>query len=65
MSQPYSTALPSAKRYDKRYEKGFLKNIRPHQLPARTWGGPEDVEVGDTRLLTSFSIGGEYTSDTL
>ncbi len=28
-------------------------------------GGTEDVEVGDTSLLTSLSIDGEYTSDTL
>src|SRR5215204_2880021 len=31
------TALPSPKRYDNRYEQEFLKNIRPHQLPTRTW----------------------------
>jgi hypothetical protein len=28
-------------------------------------GGEEDVEVRDRSLLTSFSIDGEYTSDTL
>jgi hypothetical protein len=27
--------------------------------------GEEDVEVRDKSLLTSFSIDGEYTSDTL
>jgi len=30
----------------------------------RGHGGTEDVEVGDTSLLTSFSINGEYSSIT-
>jgi hypothetical protein len=30
LSRPYSTVLPSPKRYDERYEDTFLKNIRPH-----------------------------------
>jgi len=37
VSQDQFTALPSPKRYDNRYEQEFLKNIRPHQLPTRTW----------------------------
>jgi hypothetical protein len=64
-SQRHSTALPSAKRYDKRYEEKFLRDIRPHQLPTSTRGGTEDVEVGDASLLTSFNIDGEDTTDAL
>src|SRR5688572_23638173 len=33
LSQPHSTGRPSAKRYDKRYEVKFQRDIRPHQLP--------------------------------
>jgi hypothetical protein len=57
LSQHHTTALPSPKRYDNRYEGKVLNNIDPHQLP-RGHGGTEDVE-GDTSLLTSFSIDGE------
>ena len=43
----HSTALPSPKRYDKRYEEKFLRDIRPHQRPTRDMGsGPEDMEGG-------------------
>ena len=30
---PHSTALPSLKRYDKRYEEKFQGDIRPHHQP--------------------------------
>jgi hypothetical protein len=62
LSQHHSTAPPSSKRYDNRYEEKFLRDIRPHQLPTRTWGWHENVEVGDTRDLTNLSIDGESTS---
>jgi hypothetical protein len=65
VSQHHSTTLPSPKRYDKRYEEKFLRDIRPHQLPTSTRGGTEDVEVGDASLLTRFSANSEYTSNTL
>jgi hypothetical protein len=63
--QPHSTALPSPKRYDNRDEQEFLDKNRLYQLPTSTWGDTEEGEVRDTRLLTSFSIDGEYTSITL
>src|SRR5215204_5559898 len=53
LSQHYSTRRPSSKRYDKRYEQEFLKNIRPHHQ-SRAHGGPGDREVRDRSLLTSF-----------
>src|SRR5215212_5375478 len=59
----YSTTVSQALRQPLR-GKG-LNNIDPHHRPRGYGGGPEDVEVGDTSLLTSFSIDGEYTSDTL
>jgi hypothetical protein len=65
VSQHHSTALPSPKRYDKRYEQEFLDNNRLYQLPTSTWGDTEDVEVRDKSLLTSFSVDGEYASNTL
>src|SRR5215208_7521729 len=37
----------------------------PTTRPRGHGGGAEDVEVGDTSLLTNFSIGGEHNSDTL
>ena len=64
LSQHHSTARPSPKRYDKRYEETFQENICLHHQP-RGHGGTGDVEVGDTSLLTSFSMSGEYTSNTL
>jgi hypothetical protein len=63
LSQPHSTALPSPKRYDQE-----LQIDRSMPAPAThedMGGGTEDVEVGNTRLLTNFSIDGEYTSNTL
>ena len=63
VSQPHSTALPSPKRYDKRYEETFLENICPHHQP-QGHGGPEDMEE-DTSHLTSFSSDGEHSSNTL
>jgi hypothetical protein len=66
LSQPHSTALPSPKRYDNRYEQE-LQEVR--SMPAPTthedMGSTDDVEVGDTSLLTSFSVDGEYTSNIL
>ena len=64
LSQHHSTALPSPKRYDKRYEEKVLINIDPHQLPTSTWGDTENGEVGDTRFLISFSIDGELCLNT-
>src|SRR5215208_2395217 len=46
LSQLHSTARPSPERYDKRYEEGFLKNIRPHHGPQGHGCGTEDVEGG-------------------
>src|SRR5215204_6887259 len=63
LSQPHSTALPSPKRYDKRYEGKVLKNIRLYQQPTMTWCS-RDME-GDTSHLTSFNNNGEHPSDTL
>ena len=67
LSQHHSTALPSPKRYDKRYEEEILKNIRPRQLPR----DHEDMGVaprmrrwGTQVHLTSFSIDGECHSNT-
>jgi nitroreductase len=60
LSRRHSTALPSPKRYDNRYEGKVLINIDLHQLLTSPWGGTEDVEVRDKSLLTSFSIDGEY-----
>src|SRR5215212_7411257 len=64
LSQHHSTVLPFPKRYDKRYEEKFLRDIRPHQRPRGHDDPHEDVEVGHTSLLTSFSIDGEYISIT-
>jgi hypothetical protein len=60
MTLLYSTTVSQPLRQTLR-EKG-LNDIDPHQLPTRTWGGPEEVE--DASLLTSFSINGEYRSNT-
>jgi hypothetical protein len=66
LSQPHSTGRLSPKRYENRYDQELqIDRSMPAPATTRTWGGPEDVEVGDTSLLTSFSLGGEYTSDTL
>src|SRR5215204_6558527 len=37
LSQLHSTARPSPKRYDNRYEGKVLKNIRLYQLTTSTW----------------------------
>src|SRR5688500_1311673 len=58
----YSTIVSQALRLTLR-GKG-LNNIDRHHQP-RAHGGPEDVEVGGLKSLTSFSNNGEYTSDTL
>ena len=65
LSQPHSTALPSPKRYDKRYEETVPKRIFARTTNHEDMVVTEDVEVGDTSLLTRFSIDGEYTSNTL
>src|SRR5215204_7048514 len=39
-SQHHSTTPPSPQRYGNRYEEEFLKNVRLHQLPTRTWWWP-------------------------
>src|SRR5687768_12153539 len=57
----YSTTVSQALRQTLR--GNGLNNIDPHHQP-RAHGGPEDVEVRDTSLLTSFSIDGEYSSNT-
>src|SRR5215216_6813118 len=64
LSQRHSTALPSPKRYDKRYEGKILNNIDPHQLPTRTWGWHRGCGGGGHMVLTNFSIDGECTSTT-
>ncbi len=61
LSQHHSTALPSPKRYDKRYEETFPENICPHHQP-RGHGGPGDVEVQDTGYLTNLSVDHEHIS---
>src|SRR5215208_2765791 len=63
-SQRHSTALPSPKRYDNRYELEFLENIRLYQRPRGHGGEPEDVEVRDKSQLTSFNIDGEHFLNT-
>src|SRR5215208_607807 len=63
LSPHHSTGGPSPKRYDKRYEGKVLKNIRLYKLTTSTWWS-RDMEE-DTSHLTSFSIDGERTSDTL
>jgi len=52
LSQSYSTAPPSPKRYDKRYEERFLRKKSACGIYPRRQAGPEDVEVGDTSQLT-------------
>jgi hypothetical protein len=64
LPQPYPTISPSPKRYDKRYE-GTVSTILTCTGDPRGHGGTEDAEVGNTRLLISFSVDGEYTSNIL
>jgi hypothetical protein len=63
LSQPHSTAPPSPKRYDKRYEKEFLEKIR------RTTNHADMVVArgmwsAGHKPLTNLSINGEHRSNT-
>jgi hypothetical protein len=62
----YSTTVSQALRQPLR--AGVPEEYPPAPATTRPQGhggGTEDVEVGDTRLLTNFSTDGEYTFNTL
>jgi hypothetical protein len=58
LSRPHSTVPSSPERYDNRYEEKYVEEnaVCLQQLPRGHCGGPEEVAMGDTSLLTIFSV---------
>src|SRR5215217_4247167 len=55
-SQPHSTALPSPKRYDKRYDVRFLSEEEPNHRRF-TYKGGKQCMLASTKLVADFSRG--------
>jgi hypothetical protein len=66
LSQPHSTGRLSPKRYENRYDQELqIDRSMPAPATTRTWGWHRGCGGAGHSYLTSFSLGGEYTSDTL